>query len=379
MNRKTPDVSDINLEELQKSTFPSSVEFRIAISDEAYEFMKVHAKENVEVEVCGVLIGEIYKDENGPFLEVTNAIRGEYANNQGVGVTFTHETWSYIHEEKDSKYPDKQIVGWYHTHPRFGIFLSTQDLFIQENFFNQPWQVAFVIDPISNDDGFFVWQNGKATRIEQYWVGGEKKAPAGDITELKTKITDGLTDVVGTITKLSKKRLLPVGMLITLIALSVLMFVYLIKMDFNFRTLLTSFERNLASVSKKPTPVITPQNYIEAIKSALNQDSELAGLDIKIRQENNHIWCSGDAYTWYQKEKIGKVASSVEGVGSVDLQGILVTHQYITKPGDNLSSIAAKLYGDQTKWLDIAKANQAQLQDPNKIKPSTRLIIPESY
>ncbi len=31
--------------------------------------------------------------------------------------------------------PNIDIVGWYHTHPSFGIFLSHHDLFIHQNFF----------------------------------------------------------------------------------------------------------------------------------------------------------------------------------------------------------------------------------------------------
>ena len=62
----------------------------------------------------------------------------------------------------DKDHPDARIVGWYHTHPGFGIFLSGMDLFIQDNFFNLPWQVAFVYDPTSEEEGLFVWHAGKS-------------------------------------------------------------------------------------------------------------------------------------------------------------------------------------------------------------------------
>ena len=39
-------------------------------------------------------------------------------------VVYTHDTWDAIFNEKDAKYPDHIIVGWFHTHPNFGIFLS---------------------------------------------------------------------------------------------------------------------------------------------------------------------------------------------------------------------------------------------------------------
>ena len=35
-----------------------------------------------------------------------------------------------------------KIVGWYHTHPGFGVEFSEMDLFIQQNFFGGPAQIA---------------------------------------------------------------------------------------------------------------------------------------------------------------------------------------------------------------------------------------------
>jgi proteasome lid subunit RPN8/RPN11 len=53
------------------------------------------------------------------------------------------------------------MVGWYHTHPGFGIFLSGMDLFIHQNFFTQIWHVAYVLDPRARTSGFFCWDRRK--------------------------------------------------------------------------------------------------------------------------------------------------------------------------------------------------------------------------
>jgi proteasome lid subunit RPN8/RPN11 len=47
-----------------------------------------------------------------------------------------------------------RIVGWFHTHPGHGIFMSNTD---RENhrLYTQPWQVALVVDPHSRHWGFF--------------------------------------------------------------------------------------------------------------------------------------------------------------------------------------------------------------------------------
>ena len=123
-----------------------------------------HGHASSDVEVCGVLVGDVYRDEAGPFLYVEAGIRGEHAGSQGAQVTFTPETWTHVQAEMEKRYPDKKVVGWYHTHPGFGIFLSGMDLFIQENFFALPWQTAFVYDPVSGEEGLFVWREGAPVR-----------------------------------------------------------------------------------------------------------------------------------------------------------------------------------------------------------------------
>ncbi|MCX7013720.1 MAG: Mov34/MPN/PAD-1 family protein [Candidatus Sumerlaeota bacterium] len=191
------DIGHIALGELRQASFPAAENwelFRVHFPSEVHAAILKHAVEDEEVELCGVLVGEVCKDEKGPFLTICGAIRGEHASHQAAQVTFTQETWAHIHRELDLLYPDKRIVGWYHTHPGFGAFLSRMDLFIHENFFNLPWQVAFVIDPRSGEEGAFCWKKGKVERMRHYWVGQEERASLEGVTagagDLAKKVRD---------------------------------------------------------------------------------------------------------------------------------------------------------------------------------------------
>lgn len=170
------DFRKINNEDTVKAKFPTEVfnEYRVYFTVEAYDKMKEHANQTSEVELGGVLIGEICRDEQGKFLKISGIISGEHANNYGAQVTFTHETWQHINEIKDQKFPDLRIVGWYHTHPGFGVFLSEMDKFIQDNFFNQPFQVAVVLETKEEVEGCFIWQDGDSVPIQRYWVGDKE-------------------------------------------------------------------------------------------------------------------------------------------------------------------------------------------------------------
>ena len=84
-------------------------------------------------------------------------------------VTFTAETWTHIQDVMDRQYPDLRILGWYHTHPGHGIFLSDMDLFIHKNFFSLPWHLAFVFDPQHMEEGLFAWRAGNMV-VESFVV-----------------------------------------------------------------------------------------------------------------------------------------------------------------------------------------------------------------
>jgi proteasome lid subunit RPN8/RPN11 len=64
-----------------------------------------------------------------------------------------------LNNELEDRFPGKQMVGWYHTHPRMDVFLSSYDTWLHESFFGKPWQVALVIEPYADRGGFFCWQS----------------------------------------------------------------------------------------------------------------------------------------------------------------------------------------------------------------------------
>ncbi len=167
------DVGGLADEQLQQSQFPASgkSDFRFHISPEVHQGISKHAKQDTSVEICGVLVGLWYQDDDGPYAVAEDFIRCESATSKFAEVTFTHESWSQINSEMDSRFEDKRIVGWYHSHPDFGIFLSDRDCFIHEHFFSGPGQVAYVVDPVRDLEGVFAWKNGKPTPISHYWIG----------------------------------------------------------------------------------------------------------------------------------------------------------------------------------------------------------------
>src|SRR5689334_20841116 len=106
-----PDIKQLADRELPKASFPGEgrSDFRIALEDKVHKEIQKHAKENKQVEICGVVVGRWGKDDKGPFVAITASIRGEAATNKFAEVTFTHDTWSKINAEMDKSYPNEKI------------------------------------------------------------------------------------------------------------------------------------------------------------------------------------------------------------------------------------------------------------------------------
>jgi proteasome lid subunit RPN8/RPN11 len=153
---------------------PSSVQPTLVVDSEVVRQIRQHARSSNKTEVCGVLIGQ----DRDRRIEVAACIEGQNAEEAGAHVTFTQDTWEHIYAVKDQKYPDERIVGWYHSHPGFGVFLSDHDTFIHKNFFSSPGQVAWVFDPHSDEEGCFGWAGDRIERLTQIAVidrrGGEE-------------------------------------------------------------------------------------------------------------------------------------------------------------------------------------------------------------
>ena len=130
----------------------------VFMTQKAYVRANVHANSDLENEVGGWLIGNWREDQitGEKYIVVERCLPAVYARHGSAYLTFTQDCQLAMFDTMEEKYPDKELVGWYHTHPKMSVFLSNYDLFLHNSFFPHPWQVALVIEPHTNVAGFFV-------------------------------------------------------------------------------------------------------------------------------------------------------------------------------------------------------------------------------
>lgn len=112
-----------------------------------------HVRRHPDIEVGGILLG----NRAGGRSRITASVEAHGAQGDITSLTFTHESWAAMLVEIDERHPDTEVLGWYHSHPGHGIFLSEHDRFIHRNFFPATWHVALVIDPQHDTEGLFAW------------------------------------------------------------------------------------------------------------------------------------------------------------------------------------------------------------------------------
>lgn len=142
----------------------------IYISQPVYKVIHKFAEDKTTNESGGILVGSVIEEFGKINIVIDGFIEAKFCESTPTTLKFTHQTWEYCHKEIDKKYPKQKILGWIHTHPNFGIFLSEYDKFIHNNFFKDGTQIAYVIDPIQNEEGFYFWINENIERSKGFYI-----------------------------------------------------------------------------------------------------------------------------------------------------------------------------------------------------------------
>ena len=142
----------------------------IYIYQPVYKEIHEFTKNKTKNESGGILVGNIVDEFGKTNILIRGFIEAKYTEATPTTLTFTHETWDYVHSEIEKRYENGKIVGWIHTHPDFGIFLSEYDTFIQQNFFKEDYQVAYVVDPIQHIEGFYFWIDEKIVKCKGFYI-----------------------------------------------------------------------------------------------------------------------------------------------------------------------------------------------------------------
>lgn len=134
--------------------------FPVYIYEEVLDRIK-NLCSNTNKEIFGYLIGKILKWKEEIYIEIQDQLFIEDTVHSDQFSTSQIEGKAGEYEKKFQKLKNNRsddnlrVVGWWHSHPGIGCFLSGTDIKTQKYFFPEAYQVALVVDPIKDEFKFF--------------------------------------------------------------------------------------------------------------------------------------------------------------------------------------------------------------------------------
>jgi 26S proteasome regulatory subunit N11 len=124
---------------------------QIYISSLALLKMLKHARSGIPFEVMGLMVGEIHDDYTITVVDVFSMPqKGTTVSVESVDPVFQQQFMDMMKQVGR----DQVCVGWYHSHPGFGPWLSGTDVETQKSQeMLNPRAVAVVVDPVQSVKG----------------------------------------------------------------------------------------------------------------------------------------------------------------------------------------------------------------------------------
>lgn len=119
-----------------------------------------HAEHDPENEAFGLMIGRVTQSPDGRVrILLTDCFPARPTVSNRVFVEVSAEELTALHdvfEQQAHRYAADKVlkVGWYHTHPGHGIFMSATDR-ANHRLYPSGWHIALVVDPVQHHMGFF--------------------------------------------------------------------------------------------------------------------------------------------------------------------------------------------------------------------------------
>ncbi len=172
--------------ELLRIRMAEDMPLAMYINKHAEAKMRNHAlsTRDGKTEVMGLLLGEIRRWRDVDYILVRDVATTDL-DATSVSVKFDSAGFEKLFENLDLAGFDYVIVGWYHSHPGYGCFLSDTDVKTHSGIFVSPNHVAVVIDPQHFEIAGFRLRSGKAGKVDfaVYW--DEYDDPYGGLMRVK--------------------------------------------------------------------------------------------------------------------------------------------------------------------------------------------------
>lgn len=338
---------------------------RIYMEDYVHTYLYQYARSSANGEKLAVLMGKHLVVDGKDTVFISGVVQARFTEKLKGMETITGQSWKYISEEVEKYFPDLEIVGWMHSRPSFGAFVTSRDEAYHKKVFGGKNKVFFVVDPADRQDRFYVLNENatslrpvkgyfvyyeKNVQMQEYMLTNSLVQPKNTIEDddiEEEKINEHL-DAAGKIRSvLMNKQVEKVRKIrhkyaaFTLVSAALCMMCVLMSL---------SIVESVSRINKLETEVVTVKQTVEKQKEeteALAEDvSNYSPVITVMAAENNTA----------NKEEMEDKKT------------------YTIKEGDTLAEICKLFYGDDSRLEEIIAVNN--ITNPNVIYYGTEIILP---
>lgn len=339
---------------------------RIYMEDYAHTYLYQYARSSVNGEKLAVLMGKTMVIDGQNTVFISGVIQARFTEKIKGVETITTQSWKYISEEMEKYFPDLSIVGWMHSRPSFGAFVTSRDEAYHKKVFKNDSQVFFVVDPLDRLDRFYTMnESGASMRpirgyfiyydknpgMQEYMLANSLVQPrtefdeADEEDEIVNSHMDAAAKIRSVLASKQTEKIKKVRNKYAVFTFVSAVFCLLCV----FMSL--SLASNVSRLKKLETEVVSVKESVQIQKEetqALAEDISNYNPVITVMAAENTAKKEGDE----EKEK----------------------KTYTIKEGDTLVEICRLFYGDDSMLDKVIEINQ--IDDPDKIYYGTVIELP---
>lgn len=137
---------------------------QLFVSELAINDMIHHSDHDTENEVMGLIIGRMYRDDEGSYATAERIITSNLVSS-AVSVRFDTDSMEKLIDGLDALEYKETVVGWYHSHPGLGCFMSETDVRTHTGAFGDG-RFSIVIDPARKEIMAFGSNDGTINEVQ---------------------------------------------------------------------------------------------------------------------------------------------------------------------------------------------------------------------
>lgn len=383
---------------------------KIYIEDYAYTYLCRISSENSHRGIAAILLGQANWKEGISYLFIKSAVALPDMEVTEEHLTFTQEIWNHVYEKNKEYFPEQEVVGWFLSIP--GCAMELHEVICQThlNHFGGNDKVLFVQEPLEKEEAFYRYEEGRMSRQPGFYVYYEKNEPMRNFliaqnerAERKTEEVDD--SAVSTFRKKVEKKTaeeeqkqkFPLFRTASVCAAAAVLAVGVLYL--NDYQKLRSTEKVMASLEepreKEEQQKVTPvngtadstgksddakENVAETEKKAETETSaetsgEISAADTDSGQKEKGAEGSDSSHQENTPDDAEDTDTPSDTAVSDTETTAVGTHRFYTiQPGDTITKISIRNYGNTKKIGEICELNS--LSETDLIYPGQKILLP---